>query len=56
MQLCGMQPALGLQLPGAQVVGWHDACACALFKEMVARIAGAVYTAAFRKWRRARSS
>ena len=34
----------------------QEACACALFKVIVARMAGAVYAAALRKWRRARLS
>ena len=54
MQFSGLHP-LGLQTPGMQVDGLHEACACALLTEMVASIAGAVYTAALRKWRRARS-
>jgi hypothetical protein len=55
MQFKGLHP-LGLQTPGMQVDGLHDACACALFSVIVASTAGAVYAAAFRKWRRARSS
>ncbi|KPK16279.1 MAG: hypothetical protein AMJ62_06115 [Myxococcales bacterium SG8_38] len=52
MQVNGLQP-LGLQTPGMHVDGLHDACACALFRVIVARTAGAVYAAAFRKCRRA---
>ncbi len=55
MQFCGWQ-VLGLHVPGLHVVGMHDGWACALFTVMVANTAGAVYAAALRKWRRARSS
>ena len=55
LQVSGLQP-FGLQAPGLQVEGLHDACACALFRVIVASIAGATYVAALRKWRRARSS
>ena len=55
IQFTGLQ-LFGLQTPGLQVWGLHDACACALFRVMVASIAGAEYVAALRKWRRARSS
>jgi len=51
-----MHPVEGGQEPGGQVAGIQDACACALFKVIVARMAGAVYAAALRKCRRARSS
>jgi hypothetical protein len=41
MQFNGLHP-LGLQTPGMHEDGLHENCACALFKVMVASIAGAV--------------
>ena len=52
-----MHPEIGSHgVGGPQLDGMHDGCARALFTVTVARMAGAVYAAAFKKWRRARSS